>query len=77
MRIAQLAHLLVGHARQALRGVAQRGAPEAGSGVEELCAGIIPDVDALAARHDDGAFLEMPRQIGLRMDYGGDVARLH
>jgi hypothetical protein len=73
--VAELAHLVVRHAGDALAGgKAERGAPQPRHRLDVTLARIVVDVDALAAADDDGAVRLVLAQIGLRMDVVGHVS---
>src|SRR5438477_2173554 len=74
--VAELLHLVVGGAREALGGgEAQRCAPEAGRGLDVILAGVVEDAAALAARDHQRPFVPQLAQICLRVDVVGDIPR--
>src|SRR3546814_5849519 len=62
MVVGKLAHLARRRLDQTLLAEAERGAPQAGEAFDVFLAGVVVDVDALAAGHDGRADLQMTLQ---------------
>ena len=70
----QLAHLVRGGLHQAFVVEAERGAPQAGDGLDIFLAGLVPHAHALAAGDHHRPDLLMRLQVGVGMQHVGDVA---
>ena len=73
--VGQLAHLLVGGAREALLAEADGDAPEAGEPLDIFLPLVVVDVDALAALDDHRADLLVADGIGDGVEVIGDIPR--
>ena len=77
MVIAELAHLLVGHSGEPLRGEAERSAPQPGDSFDVVAPGVVEHAAAFAAHDQERTILLVLAQIGLHVHQACDVARLN